>query len=136
MRTLLGMAITLFVVATAVGGGKQWPTEGDPVPITTSKDATYGVTEKNPIRVGQKGGGPSAEQAFLNSLRGPHGEAVEYKRLGSCCFFETPNGLMDGKALLDRYEVTYVGLEKPIVLYLDMYDYEQPLIPVGFSKAG
>ena len=37
--------------------------------------------------------------------------------------------------LLDRYEVTYPGLEKPVVLYLNYYDYERPKIPVGFSKA-
>jgi len=31
--------------------------------------------------------------------------------------------------------VTYRGLEKAIILYLDFYDYEEPKVPVGFSKA-
>ena len=135
MRTLLSLVITIVVTGSAVAGAKKWPTEGNPVPVAISTDATYGFTEKNPVRVGQKGGGPTAEKAYLNALRGPHGEVVVYKRLGSCCFFETPNGVIDNKAMLDKFELTYVGLEKPVVLYIDFYDYEQPLIPVGFTKA-
>jgi len=90
------------------------------------------VTERNPVRVGR---GPKAERAYLGSLRGPKGEAIEFKRLGSCCAFKTPNAWVGETGLLDRYEITYAGLEKPMVLYLDMYDHEKPFVPAGLTKA-
>jgi len=37
--------------------------------------------------------------------------------------------------LLDKYEVKYRGIEKPVLLFLNMYDYEQPVAPMGFTVA-
>ncbi|MBY0536939.1 MAG: hypothetical protein K2P88_13905 [Chitinophagaceae bacterium] len=98
-----------------------------------STDESYGYTESNPIRVG----GPFSdavknEQRFLNALLGPDNQVVKYRRTGSCCPFKTPNGIMDG-GLLDRYEITYEGLEKPIYLFVNMYDYEYLKAPKGFT---
>ena len=70
---------------------------------------------------------------FLRALSGPKGEQLDYDRVGSCCSFETPNAWVGGKALLDKYEIKYRGIKKPVVLFLDMYDYEQPLVPMGFT---
>lgn len=47
----------------------------------------------------------------------------------------SPNGFM-GRGLLDVYEVTYDGLPEPVELYLNLYDYEQPRAPVGFTLTG
>ena len=126
-----------FLATEAAPGGKKGrPSMGDPVPARISKDRTYGYTEWNPIRVGQMGGAAYAGTEFMKALRGPKGEALQYRSLGSCCYFETPNGPIAGKGgFLERYEVTYDGLEKPIVLYFDVYDYVRPLVPMGLSKA-
>jgi len=102
---------------------------------TVSDDPTYGYTESNPIRVG--GGssievGPQNERMYLNGLRGPSGEAIGYERLGSCCFFETPNGFQ-GSGLLDVFAIYYEGLDSPILLYLNMYDAGNKLVPMGFT---
>lgn len=96
-------------------------------------DETYGYTEENPIMVGKEGGGPKDERRFLNALAGPEGEKVIYQRLGSCCQFYTKNGLFENRGLLDRYEVTYVGLDEPVILYINMYDSDKLQVPVGFS---
>jgi hypothetical protein len=128
-------SIALVSLLTFTFAAKKLPSEGNPVPSGTSSDPTYGVTEKNPIRVGQKNGGARDEDMYLSSLLGPKGEKLEYARLGSCCTFKTPNAWVGGKALLDKYQVSYPGLENSVFLYLDMYDYEQPLVPVGFTKA-
>ncbi len=101
--------------------------------IEKASDSTYGYTEQNPIKVG--GGlneGSKNEQMYLNALYGPRGQVIEYERVGSCCPFETPNGIMGG-GLLDAYEVKYDGLKQPIILYLNLYDYEKPKIPIGFT---
>ena len=49
--------------------------------------------------------------------------------------FKTPNLWIGDTVLLDRYEMTYEGLTKPVFLYIDFYDYEQPMVPVGFTSA-
>ena len=96
-------------------------------------DKTYGYTQKNPIMVGKESGGPKDERRFLNALAGPNGEQISYQRLGSCCGFITKNGLYSDSGLLDKYEVTYKGLNKPIILYINMYDSDVLQVPVGFT---
>ncbi|MDH5589253.1 MAG: hypothetical protein OEZ65_12130 [Gemmatimonadota bacterium] len=104
------------------------------VNLPAATDSTYGHSPDNPIRVGMAKGAPMGrhQYRFMDHLRGPNGEAVEWERRGSCCGYDTPNGIM-GRGLLDVYEVTYRGLDEPIVLYLTFYDYEDPRIPAGFT---
>jgi hypothetical protein len=90
---------------------------------------TYGYTEANPISTGD---GPSGERAYLNRLTGPNGEKIQYSRIGSCCPFKTKNGLLDNTGMLDKYEVTYEGLGRKIILYLNMYDKGEMVAPKGF----
>jgi hypothetical protein len=93
---------------------------------------SYGFSPENPIHVG---GGPDGQHEFLETLRGPEGQPLAWRRLGSCCEFETPNGIM-GFGLLDLYEVTYEGLQRPVILYLDMYESGPLMAPVGFTLPG
>ncbi|MFY0529634.1 hypothetical protein ACN28I_42875 [Archangium gephyra] len=90
--------------------------------------SNYGYTPENPIKVG---GGPDGEHEYLQHLRGPEGQQLSYNRLGSCCGFEDAS-LPFGGGMLDMYEVTYEGLEKPVTLFLDMYRREEPRAPSGF----
>ena len=94
----------------------------------------YGYSPDNPIRVGDGSvkNGPRNEIIFLSSLRGPNGESIIFKRLGSCCAFETPNGYR-GAGLLDKYEVSYEGLTQPKILYINMYDPGEIIPPEGFT---
>lgn len=99
-----------------------------------SNDSTYGYSEQNPIMVGSKGGGPTNERRFLNSLMGPDGEPITFSRLGSCCHFNTKNGQFGDVGLLDKYQIAHKGLEQPIILYINMYDSDVLKIPVGFKR--
>ncbi len=101
--------------------------------ITFADKAEYGYSPANPIKVGDSSliNGVQNQRIYLSSLRGVAGESVNYKRLGSCCAFETPNGY-NGGGLLDRYEVFHEGLAKPVVLYLNMYDPGELIAPKGF----
>jgi hypothetical protein len=105
----------------------------DPTAKAATADAEYGFSEKKPVAVGRKYGMGRGAAIYFHSLTGPDGEPVSFKRRGSCCEFDTPNGLVDNKGLLDVYEVTYPGLDKPLVIYVNTYDYEQPMAPVGFK---
>ena len=91
----------------------------------------FATTKEHPAQVG--GGAmyvAARERRYLDALRGPMGEALQYKRTGSL-----PVG-PDGRTILDRYEVTYPGLEKPVTLYLDAYHFDDGLkAPKGFSCA-
>ena len=97
-----------------------------------STDSTYGLTEKNPIKVGGGEGGPISERKYLNSLSGPNGETVTFDRIGSCCSFKSISSPMGG-GLLDKYSVTYKGKKDTVVLYLNMYEKGKLMAPVGFK---
>lgn len=91
-----------------------------------SSDNTYGYTEENPIKVGGDFiNGPSRERAYLDNLLGPNGEMLSYERQGS---------LMRGDVILDAYQVTGSGINE--TLYIDMYDFEGPQAPIGFTCKG
>jgi hypothetical protein len=98
-----------------------------------STDATYGYSEKNAIQVGGSGSGPVNEQRYLNALLGPNGEHVNYNRLGSCCSVKSAKAVFGNRVPLDKYELTYEGLEKSIILYINMYDYSPLKAPKGFT---
>ena len=97
-----------------------------------SEDDTYAFSEKNPVRVRGVGSGPKNERRFLNALLGPNGEVITYVRRGSCRSFKTLNGLA-GRGLLDMYEVRYNGLEKPLIIYINMYNAGKLKAPKGFT---
>jgi hypothetical protein len=96
-----------------------------------ASDPTYGLTEANPVKVG--GLSERAESAYLNGLRGPRGEPIEYERMGSCCPFKTPNAMVGNIGLLDAFRVTYAGQASPSILYVDFYDDDALKVPVGFT---
>ena len=102
-----------------------------------SNDSTYGYTENNPIMVGgaREKEGPKNEQRFLNALAGPLGLPVIYKRVGSCCTFQTENGNLGGdgiiRGVLDMYEVMHDSSNAPVILYINMYDSDVLKVPVG-----
>jgi hypothetical protein len=80
-----------------------------------STDATYGLSEKNPIEVAGTdiSEGPLNERRFLNALAGPNGEQIGYNRAGSCCPVKSENEFM-GSAMLDNYIVTWEGTKDTV----------------------
>lgn len=101
-------------------------------------DDSYGFTVNNPIRVGSgPKGGPANERAYLNLLRDMQGKPINYYRLGSCCPYKSSNPL--GGGVLDKYEITYLntkGEEEKTIIYMSMWDYEEPKILYGFKTVG
>lgn len=124
MKKTLLLLISLFLLSC-----------GTTKKIENTAAADYGYTESNAIKVGGEDytNGPIFEREYLNRLTGPNGEEISYERTGSCCGFETENGIM-GNGMLDMYEVTYEGLKEPVILYLNMYDPHKgaPMAPKGF----
>ena len=97
-------------------------------------DPDYAFSEAHPVMVkGGLGEGSHNVYRFLNALRGPAGQQVQYSRVGSCCAFKTKKSPFGGD-LLDVYEVSYDGYA-PRRMYFNWYDDGEILIPVGFSAA-
>jgi hypothetical protein len=98
---------------------------------TAADEPEFAVTKERPVEVG--GGAmyvAARERRYLDALRGPMGEPVQYRRTGSLPVDP------DGHTILDRYELTYAGLEKPVVIYLDAYHFDDALkAPKGFTCA-
>ena len=99
-------------------------------PCPVADNDTYGYTRDQPVQVG--GGAMYAaarERRYLDNLRGPEGQLLQYKRRGS------GPASTNSTTILDIYEITYEGLEKPVTLYLDAYHFNPPRAPRGFSCA-
>lgn len=103
-------AMDTVLMALAPGEGGMDPRE---------ESDLYGYGRGNPVRTGGEEDGAARQRAWLDRLRGPAGERIRYRRLGACCQSRSPQGEITG--MLDAYAVTYAGLERPVVLYLDMY---------------
>jgi hypothetical protein len=90
-------------------------------------DPTYGFSPENPIRVGSLNlyDGIARMEAYLNTLRGPNFEEIIYSR---------QNPIYNkAEQIVDPYEITYAGLSEPLTLYFDLYTYESPMAPAGFT---
>lgn len=91
-----------------------------------SLDSDYGYSEFKPIKIG--GNSHERLEQYLSMLRDKNGYPVVFKHMNSCCPYKSSNGNF-GKALCDTYEVI-INDDKRI-LFLSLYDYEEPKIPVG-----
>lgn len=104
--------------------------------IITKKasDKKYAFTEYYPVNVGFTSveDGENNEKRFLNALAGPNGEVISYTLLESCCPFPTTRTDM-GAGMLDIFEITYNGLDKPIRIYLNKFERGELMIPIGFT---
>lgn len=74
----------------------------------------------------------NGEYRFIAMLTGPKGQKIRARRLGSCCEYQSDKGLM-GFVILDKWEIKYKGLKKPIILYLNGYDSGEIYCPVGLD---
>jgi Gram-negative bacterial TonB protein C-terminal len=94
-----------------------------------SDDDAYGYSPERPIKVdGGARDGPARERRYLNALRGPNGEGLQYRRLGSTLG-------PDKTTILDMYEITYGASGKTIRLFVDEYHSEDLKAPKGFVCA-
>ncbi len=147
VSTLLKPGTCLSALAVTLGteADTRWEQEGSPAlsvilssmvideieqvssVCQISTDPQYGINQDKPIRVGNTNlyDGLTREEAYLSALRGPVGQKLAVERVKTV--------LNDAGDILDMYEITYADLEKPITLYLDMYLYETPLAPLGFT---
>ena len=141
--------VLLFVIITTVGciSTKSMLKNVDnnaPIPslskentfIVTeySKDLKYGFNEEYPVNVfyiNSKDENLNASR-YLNALAGPNGEKITYTKIESCCPFPTKRTEI-GAGYLDIYELKWEGQNKPIRLYINIYERGYILIPIGLS---
>jgi hypothetical protein len=99
-----------------------------------SKDKKYGYEKEYPINVFYRNTKDESinQQRFLNALAGPKGEKISFTKLESCCPFPTKNTDL-GAGFLDVYELKWEGQNKPILLYLNIYEKGVLMVPVGLT---
>ncbi|MBP6425063.1 MAG: 2-dehydro-3-deoxyphosphooctonate aldolase [Flavobacterium sp.] len=96
-----------------------------------STDKKYGYDKDYPINIFYKTTNTDANQErFLNALAGPKGEKITYTKLESCCPFPTKRSDM-GAGFLDVYELKWEGQNKPILLYINIYEKGILMVPLG-----
>jgi hypothetical protein len=101
-----------------------------------STDKKYGYQKDYPINIFYRNTVDQKvnQERFLNALAGPKGEKITYTKLESCCPFPTKRSDM-GVGLLDVYELKWEGQNKPILLYLNIYEKGILMVPVGLTLA-
>ena len=99
-----------------------------------ASDEKYGYDKDYPINIFyHRTTNDSINQSrFFNALAGPNGEKIFYKKVGVCCPFPSKKSV-SGAALLDIYEVNWLGLKTPKTLYLNIYEKSAVMIPIGFG---
>lgn len=106
--------------------------ESQPVPTPlpdsvclNADDPTYGYTMENPVRIGYdpRVVGDDAHEC-LPWLLGPEGQPLGTELLQQ---------MRSGDTTLCEVEVFYEGQQEPVVMYFDIYNYEQPRAPIGFT---
>lgn len=138
--------IALLLIITSCGSIKSSIKNVDnnaPVPVVKnnafvitaySKDKKYGYNKDYPINIFYRGTKNDTinQKYFLNALAGPKGEKITFTKLENCCPFPTKTSEM-GAGFLDVYELKWAGLKTPIILYLNIYERGQLMVPVGLS---
>ena len=99
-----------------------------------STNSKYGFDKNYPINVFYKNSNDEEVNCnrFLNSISGPNGEIISFKKTGICCPFPSKN-INTGGGFLATYEITYEGLKNPKILYLNIYEKGLLLAPIGFN---
>lgn len=108
------------------------PTAASEGVCVNSADPTYGFSEENPIRIGYDPRGShetELTQGFetgecLPWLLGPQGQPIQTTVLEEVRVNNT---------LLCKVAVSFTGQDTPDILYFDVFNYEQPKAPQGYS---
>lgn len=147
MRFRFASLLALMIIASSCVSTKSTIKNVDdnaPIPqLSTSNsfiiteyatDKKYGYDPDYPINCFYKNTKDDVinQQRFLNALTGPKGEKLFFKKVESCCPFPSKRTEM-GAGFLDVYEITWVGLNRPIKLYFNIYDKGHLMVPVGFE---
>ncbi|HEY9007144.1 MAG TPA: hypothetical protein VIM75_13480 [Ohtaekwangia sp.] len=150
LKSVKGLFIVILLISAACGSEKlKWTTkkrntleelaEKDSVLVIAgiSDKSNYGYTPEAPVKLGVKSLYTSSAypEKYLQSLTGPHGEELVFKRIKSCCLFKTVNSDKDyykNVGVLEVYKVQYAGLKEPVLLYINFFDQGKVLAPKGF----
>ncbi len=99
-----------------------------------STDERYGFDPDYPVNVFFRSSNNETinQERYLRALAGPKGEEISFKKVESCCPFPTKRTEI-GAGFLDIYEITWTGNQKPVKMYLNMYERGALLVPVGFT---
>ena len=128
MSGTIGLFLVLLATLVAVPASAQDVPASQRPPCEIAPDEAYGLTIEQPVQVG---GGPfygkARQHRYLDALRGPQGQALTYKR--------TAAGRAPDGTIVDLYEVTHDGREKPLTLFLDWYHFNPLRAPKGFTCA-
>ena len=124
LRTCSWLALFALCAVPAAFGQNTAP---PPPTCRVTADGDYGHTPGTPIQIG---GSPlyggARTRRYFTFLTGPGGETLSITRTGSTMG-------PDRETVLDIYDVTYAGLEKPLAFYVDVYHFTEPMAPRGLA---
>jgi hypothetical protein len=120
--------IALDSTGASLANQTQASASGSNSQCENAYSADYGLTIEDPVKVGGGVFGSQRSQSYLKVLRGPEGQGLQYYRLGA-------KGGPDG-TMVDLWVISFEGLDKPILIYVDQYRWQEPRAPRGFTCSG
>lgn len=97
--------------------------------LKISNDPTYGYSPNNPIKVANSKNPTGDSVLYLKSLRGPNNEIIEYYRSGS--FSHCTDDPSKPNILLDRYILNHENNDDDIIIFINIYDSSEMMVPFG-----
>ncbi len=97
--------------------------------VVIVKSSGYGYSADSPVACGR---GIDGEMEYLSKLRGPDGQQVHCVRMQDCCPFRI---FPSGEGYLSRWELSYEGISKPVILYINTFVRAPVRAPNGFAFA-
>ena len=82
----------------------------------------YGLSPSDPVKIGGLRQGPKRTYAYFERLRDENGKSIQFRRVGSCCRFRTPNAIVGEHAALDKYEISSDQFKSIVTVYVNIYD--------------
>lgn len=131
MKIFIPLTVALIVCGLSFNPlfGQEMLDQGVVKLTEVAKSRKYGYHPQRPIKAGSVANGIF----FLNALKGPYGEPIQWEQMGNCCEFRTPNALVGTQGKLDRYQLIWPGIRAPLLLYINPFDYEEMRCPYGLT---
>jgi hypothetical protein len=97
-------------------------------------DKQYAFSKEFPINLGfdQERVNFKNVDLYFKSLLGPNGEEIEWKKVATCCPFESKKS-PTGAGTLEVYEVKIKGDTSTYTFYINLYEKGKIMCPQGFS---
>ncbi|MFM2229207.1 MAG: hypothetical protein RL607_465 [Bacteroidota bacterium] len=133
LTTLMSCGGSQLVIRNIDDTARKLQTKNGHFEITEYTDEVkYGYTMDYPINLGfdNERNNPRNVDYFFKALAGPNGEAIQWKKIDTCCPFASKKS-NTGAGTLEIYEIRYG--DQTLLFYINLYERSKIVCPKGLT---